>query len=596
MIPGYRYAILAVLALMVIGVLVFFVTSPLLYSLENDTFSSRFHDNIDALAQQPVNSTTDVLPLEQDLIGYSGPIVLNIRIRNLDDARRDLDLFSQSNLKLNSLIVTLDMNESEIQELSQSSARQRELLQSLMNSSISFNALQNLEVQYRDQNDQDRLEAVQLQGDALRKKIAEIYSEYQVATKTVTDISVKHGLDISSQEESLKEFAAYTKEINAVQEQVGFPIRTTAQLSFLAYPDTGMYGDSIECSGYFFSMTGFLAQGVPGKQVTVYIDTTPVSSITTDAIGSFDLQVPIERIPAGTHSLHAVSGLTQSDIRSLTVVPVDSVTNLTVSNATTNGKVSFTGSVIANHAVRFAPVELIWDGSNVSSTTTDANGRFSTTLRLPAGPHTVVARFTGEGYPIYPSQSQPEVVNVSVLNLPTIPILLIILILTVAGIFILFTGGAWYYIRRMSGRVWSPPAPARAMMEPAGSLQTADTGEALPLEGGPAEPAGGEAGPESLFTRYSHILQDGELSAAARVVYLGLSERIAQDLHIQRHTSLTPRELSQSCIKKPYCRPFSSFVLVYERVRYGGYRSAAVQTELETEMKNTATHLGDEDH
>ena len=109
-------------------------------------------------------------------------------------------------------------------------------------------------------------------------------------------------------------------------------------------------------------MFGYLSHGTPGKQVTVYLDNTPVSSVTTDALGSFALQVPIDRIPAGTHSLHAQSGLTRSDSRSLTVVPVDSVTNLTVSNATPGGDVSCTGSVIANHPVSFAPVELIWTG------------------------------------------------------------------------------------------------------------------------------------------------------------------------------------------------------------------------------------------
>ena len=195
---------------------------------------------------------------------------------------------------------------------------QRELLQSLMNSSVSLNALQDLEIQYRDQNNQGGLVAVQLQGDALRKKIEGIYTQYQAETKIVTEISEKQGLDVSSQQESLKEFDAYVKDINAVpQEQVTVPIYTSAQLSFLSYPGTGMYGDSIACSGYFFTMFGYLSHGTPGKQVTVYLDNTPVSSVTTDAIGSFDLQVPIDRIPAGTHSLHAESGLTRSDSRSL---------------------------------------------------------------------------------------------------------------------------------------------------------------------------------------------------------------------------------------------------------------------------------------
>jgi phosphoribosylanthranilate isomerase len=601
-----RYIVLAVLALAVIGGLGFFVSNPVLYSLEQSVFSSRFHDNIEALTQQTWNSTTDVLPLEQDLIGYSGPVVLNIRIHDIDDARRDLELFSQSNLRLDGLIVTLDMNQSEIQELSQSSAQQRELLQSLLNSSISLNALQDLEIQYRDQNNQGGLVAVQLQGDALRKKIASLYTQYQAETKIITEISEKQGLDVSSQEESLKEFDAYVKDINAsqaepAQRQVTVPIYTSAQLSFMSYPGTGMYGDSIACSGYFFTMFGYLSYGTPGEQVTVYLDNTPVSSVTTDAIGSFDLQVPIDRIPAGTHSLHAESGLTRSDSRSLTVAPVGSVTNLTVSNATPGGDVSCTGSVIANKPVSFAPVELIWDGSHMTGTTTDANGGFSTTLRLPNGPHTVVARFSGEGYPIHPSESMPQVVDVSIQYLPilpTLPLLLIVTILLVAGIVTLSAGGAWYYLRRMSGRrgPGSPAAPSPGMTEPAGSPEAALTDSVSFLGERPGGPAGAGTVPESLFARYAHILQDGDLSAAARVVYLGLSERIAQDLHIQRHTSLTPRELSQACTKKPYCGPFSSFVHVYERVRYGGCRSATVQTEFEAGMKDTATLLEGEDH
>ena len=247
------------------------------------------------------------------------------------------------------------------------------------------------------------------------------------------------------------------------------PIYTSAQLSFLSYPGTGVYGDTVASSGYFFTMFGYLSHGTPGEQVTVYLDNTPVSSVTTDAIGSFDLQVPIDRIPAGTHSLHAESGLTRSDSRSLIVVPVDSVTNLTVSNATYGGDVSCTGSVMANIPVRFAPVELIWDGSHMTNTTTDANGGFNTTLRLPDGPHTVVARFTGEGYPIHPSESMPQVVDVSIQYLPTLPLLLIVMILLVAGIVTLSAGGAWYYLRRMPGRrgPGSPAALSPGMTETA---------------------------------------------------------------------------------------------------------------------------------
>ena len=244
-------------------------------------------------------------------------------------------------------------------------------------------------------------------------------------------------------------------------------------------------------------MFGYLSHGTPGKQVTVYLDNTPVSSVTTDALGSFALQVPIDRIPAGTHSLHAESGLTRSDSRSLTVVPVDSVTNLTVSNATPGGDVSCTGSVIANHPVSFAPVELIWDGSHMMNTTTDANGGFNTTLRLPDGPHTVVARFSGEGYPIHPSESMPQVVDVSIQYLPAFPLLLIIMILLVAGIVTLSAGGAWYYLRQMSGRrgPGSPATPSPGMTETAGSSEAALTDSVSPLGERPGEPAGADTAP-----------------------------------------------------------------------------------------------------
>jgi hypothetical protein len=297
--------------------------------------------------------------------------------------------------------------------------------------------------------------------------------------------------------------------------------------------------------------------------------------------------------------VHAESGTTQSDIQSLTIVPVGSVTSLTVSRANSKGEVTCTGSVVANRPVRLAPVELVWDGSHVSSTTANANGEYKATLRLPDGSHSVVARFSGEGYPIRASESDPQIVDVSVLRIISPEdYSWLILLLIVSGIFITFAGGAWYYLKRMPGRTFAGPPAASPpdVTGPTGSYPIAGTDGSPLVEGVPKEPAGDGTPPESLLSRYAHILQEQGLSAAARAVYLMFSLRIAQELHIPRHSSLTPREVSRSCTKKPYCGPFSSFVPVYERVRYGGYRSAAVQAEFEEEMKNTASHLGGDDH
>jgi hypothetical protein len=596
---GAKYALIAVLVLGVLLALGLFLTSPLLYTLEKDIFPSRFHENTGVLKMQSLNSTTDVLPLMQDLLDYTGPIVLSIRITDIEQARRDLELFKKSHGSMNNLVVKLDMNDSEMQEFLQSKDLQQQLLTDLLNSSISLDALDNLEIQYRDQNDPDMLISVKYQGDAIRKKVQELYNQYRVETGKVTAISTKFGLDATQEEIGLVEFERYLKEIDSNRKQqdemnrvIGFPINRSAQLSFLIYPDHGVYGDHIECFGYYFSVYG--AGDAKDKEVTVYIDSTPFSTLKTDERGSYTVTIPVERLVAGFHSLNAQSGTMLSDNRTLTISAVGSTTTLSMTRPNSNGEVTCTGSVTANLPVRSAPVQLVWDTTHIVETSTDAQGQFKTTLRLPDGRHTIVAKFSGEGFPIIASESKPQVVDVSILRIISFDNTGEIL-LTFAGILLLFTGIAWYYFRRIPGR------------------RTFDllVGRESPLPGTPAigpsgpevEPGAGESGApsgdtslmcdESVIARYARILQIEGMSAAAWVVYRQFARHIAHELFIPRHTTLTPRELSRSCMQKPFCEAFSSFVSTYERIRYGGQRSVAVQTEFESRMDATQSEMED---
>ncbi len=598
-----KYALIAALALGVLLALGLFLSSPLLYTLEKDTFPSRFHDNTVVLKMQSLNSTTDVLPLMQDLLGYTGPVVLSIRINDVEQARRDLELFAKSRGSLNNLIIKLDMSQSEMEEFSKSKAMQQQLLTELLNSSVSLDALENLEIRYRDQNNPDMLLSVQYEGDALRKKVQELYNQYQVETGKATAISTKFGLDATDEETGLVEFEQYVKEIDRNRNQqdelnriIDFPIRRSARLSFLMSSDNGVYGDRIECFGYYFSLYGYRVEGVPGKEVTVFLDNAPVSSTITDELGSYNVIIPIERIPAGPHSLYAQSGTTLSDIQTLTVQPVGSTTTLSVTRPNSNGDVTCTGSVTANRPVRFAPVQLVRDSTHITETSTDAQGQFRTTLRLPDGRHTVVARFSGEGFPITPSESMPQVVDVSILRIIPFDNTLGIL-LAVAGILLLFSGIAWYYLRRIPGRKSfdllmgrepSPPGtPATDLFAPISAP------EIEPGAGEMRVPSGETFQPldEMILARYARILNAEGLSAAAWVVYRQFAGRVAHDLLIPRHTTLTPRELSRSCIQRPFCRAFSSFVSTYERIRYGGQRSVAMQAEFENRMQSTQSEL-----
>ena len=165
-----RYAVLVVIAAVVLIALIFTVHAPLLYSLEQDIFQSQYHDNTDVLKNQAINSTTDLLPLMQDLMDYSGPIAVNINMNNMDQVKRDLENYAKYNKNLNNLVVKLDMSQSEIDEFSKSSEKQRQLLTELMNSSISLEELKTLEVQYRDQNNPDMLVSVTIQQETIRDR------------------------------------------------------------------------------------------------------------------------------------------------------------------------------------------------------------------------------------------------------------------------------------------------------------------------------------------------------------------------------------------------------------------------------------------
>lgn len=148
-----RITVLLGLVLVVIFLLLLSTTSPVIYSLQQDTFPSLFHNNTEALKRQSLNSTDDIMPLMQELAGYSGPIILNVRLSDPEQARRDLELFYKTRGAFSNLIVKLDMTESEMQEYSKSRALQNQILSELVNSSVSLEELKKLEIQYRNADD-----------------------------------------------------------------------------------------------------------------------------------------------------------------------------------------------------------------------------------------------------------------------------------------------------------------------------------------------------------------------------------------------------------------------------------------------------------
>ncbi|HII98422.1 MAG TPA: hypothetical protein HA272_03970 [Methanoregula sp.] len=595
---GVRYGVLALLVLAALAVLAISLSGPLLYSLDTDRFPSQHHVNTNALKAQELNSTTDVLPLMQDLLDYSGPIVLNIRAGDVEGAKRDLEAFAKTRRSFDNLVLKLDMTESEIKEFSESQKNQEKILSELLNTSVTLDQLASLEIQYRNENNPTMLSTIRLQGDALKTKINSLSEQYNTEAQTSVTIGKETGLDTSSGEESIREFREYAVEVSSTkprQQLEDIPIRRSSQLSLLIYPDSVRYGDTIRCFGYFFSQYGYRIASTPDKPVTLYLDETAIGKVTTDTTGSYTLEFPLGRVTPGTHILHAESGTTRSDQRILTVIPIDSVTALKVTTSKVPGNVTCTGTVTSGKPVRHAPVELVLDGKKVKMATTGSAGEFKETITLPAGVHTVQARFTGTGYPVNPSESEVQTVIVPPAAISTViyidnSIFVLVIVFIVLGLS--GAGALWYSRRAPAGA--APPAAG-----PAGTQapEPEEDEGALPDLHGPALPAGAGAAAESaLAERYAAILTVEGLDAACHTAYSDLASRLARDHRIARHRVLTPREMAQSCKKRPYCSAFSRLVSAYERIRYGGCDTEPIREEFEASMERTDARMRGEEH
>ncbi|MDD5025552.1 MAG: hypothetical protein PHN79_10675, partial [Methanoregula sp.] len=339
-----RYLILAALVLGIFTALFFSISAPLIYSLEQDTFYSRYHDNTDVLRAQQLNSTTDLLPLMQDLLDFSGPIILNINLRDMDQVRRDLALFAKYHKNLDNLIIRLDMTQSEIEEFSKNSDLQRLLLEELTNASISLDELQQLEIQYRAENNQNMLMSVILQQEAIRQKLKELYGEYDAVTEKIDAISKKYNIDTTKNEESRTEFREYVEEMTKSAPAL-VPGRTQPpSISLLLKPDAGTYLDVIELSAFYSS--GIARQTT--HPITIFLDNNPIIKSSTDASGAYHGSFVIGTIPAGMHTVNATSGTTGSAPRILNVIKVPSTTTLTAKAVSNKPIVQCSGTVTAN--------------------------------------------------------------------------------------------------------------------------------------------------------------------------------------------------------------------------------------------------------
>ena len=602
-----RYLILVILTAGILFALALSVSNPLLYTIEKESFPSRFHENADALKEQALNSTSDIDPQIQDFIDFTGPVSLNIRIHNAKQARIEMERFAKSQGSLKNLIVKLDMSESEIQDLESDTALQKEMLDSLLNTSVSLDTLQSMEVQYREQNNEDMLTTVRLQGDELRKKLKGFGVRYQNLTEKIVDNSRKLGLNTTKNEES-------EKNVEEILRQIENPVKTpeTAvdtslrpgedRVSLFLRPDAGIYRDVIEYQGISLTLQGNTTLRSDGKPITLYQNDIPISTVMTDTFGYYDVRIPIEHSGIGPNNVYARSESARSVNRTLTAIPVNSTTTLSASKPFGNGTVIFNGTIMANLPVKDASVQISWDDTNILVTKTDTAGKFRKSIPLPPGRHTIIAKFSGDDYPIYPSESKPVTIDISVIPGVDMDYRFIALVITGLVILCLFLGAAYWYFRRITRRRKTHLTDLIRNMIPGlrkekGTPYNEPDPDLFEIDLELFEPVPDDSKKsenETLMSWYARILRLHGLSNASRIMYQQIASRVAEDLRIRRHQAMTAREMARTCKGRPYCGTFARFISAYERVRYGGQSSVKDQTVFETAMEMTDEQTGGE--
>lgn len=569
-IPVWAVIIAGLLALA--GLLYFSLVSPLLYSPENAKAETRFQLNTDALTPAPINSTTDVYPLMQDLLDQPGSITLNIRLRDPASAQADLAAYLKTYKNLDNVVLNLDMTDSEIENFTKSADLQDELFSQLLNETGTLDSLKNLEVRYRDSNDPDMVVSVQYQGAALQKRMSDLYAKYKAEHGANLAIGQKYGLLTAKYNQSLDDFQRIVIE---AQEQFGsgpvVPVKSGSSgnpVIILAIdPDTAVYRDTIRFIGYLYPVTG------NNTPVAILLDGSSLQNITADAHGEFTGSFVVEKIPAGPHMLVAEAEGVTSRNTSLEVLLVNSTTTLDAYADTDHIAALCNGTVIANLPVRFAPVSIIENNRTIFNATTDENGIYNVSVPVSYGRHLLIARFDSQKYPVNASESEPAEI---VLEKPVTPSsatspggFSFVSFLIGVCIVSFSAAGAFLYFRKKTAPVPEEPEEKSSRGQ---DTVSSDQGIAAPemqevLHQASESTKDGRLDLQGLFEKTE---SEQGISTAAFTVYRVLAGRAADLHHIDRFVTQTPRQMAALCMEEPFGQAFSRFVYAYEIIRYAG--------------------------
>jgi hypothetical protein len=528
----------ALLSLAFLALLSPFILHPVLYTFENES-STPYQANPAALEQLSQEKSADLSALMQDILDAPQPIVLNIKIRDFEEAERAFEEYREQSRSFDSLVVSLELSESAVGDFQRENRKNLAALERMINESAQFDEINRLEIRYRSEDNPTLLYSVIYEGEAVHQALSKTSGQFREREPDILGISRELGLNATRYQEAVDTLEEIVEADRVRQEEraASQPVLNPSTLTLSVSPLTGTYGDTLQVTGThtFMRLT----------EVVLILDSRDWKTVRPDENGIFRTTLPIGRIRSGIHVLFATSGDLYSNIMSFTIGPSDTTLSLECDPA--GSEVACTGSLFAGEVpVKNAPVRILVDGSDQVQAETAADGTYAAVLTLAEGDRTLQAVFDGEGYPLNPSESVIRTVTIS----PVTPLPLAVLV-GIGFMGIASLGAFWYLRRQARAPVTRPAEEAEADAAPALS----DQEPPLPL-------------PIDVLISYQDLVAAGKGSEAAHLLHRSLIGRLFP--RIIDPSAKTPRELLALLMDSSPAVPFRSFINRYEEVRYGG--------------------------
>lgn len=428
--PAFQGSILALTCLIV---MIFIV--PVSGAEESVLFTTRdssitpFHQDLLATGNLTRMDAARILNDWSTCLNLTGPIVENIKEHDITAADEGIQLFVRSQQALSDLAIELGLKDTEIGTFLTENDAVLWSLRKLMEQMGEYEVLRDEQVRIQNRNDVAALKSLELRGDELRSAIRWNYQDYLGRSAGIINISRRFGLDTSSFERSILDFAAILAEINIEQDRrrVEIPERIQeiqsewcasrpglclppSAISLTVLPTHGRYGDTLYLNGTVLA--------APGTDVKVFIDGRFIGSAESDGSRHFTLPYRIEKGRTGSHSAYASLDMLLSRIVNFSIEGANTSISLDATVTLENGTwmALGTGRLVTEGGVPVegARVYIDVDGRPAWATgITGKDGKYSIPCEeLPTGSRTLTAWFESDEYPLEGCESPSVTVEI----------------------------------------------------------------------------------------------------------------------------------------------------------------------------------------